>query len=45
LRLISQYLGHASLDTTAIYLHLTAVNEGQAREAQGRLYQQVHAQR
>jgi integrase/recombinase XerD len=45
LRLISQYLGHASLDTTAIYLHLTAVNEGQAREAQGRLYHQVHAQR
>jgi site-specific recombinase XerD len=44
LRLISQYLGHASLDTTAIYLHLTAVNEGQARQAQGRLFQQVHTQ-
>lgn len=41
LRLISQYLGHASLDTTAVYLHLTAVNEGQAREIQGRLFQQV----
>ena len=33
LRLISAYMGHASLDITAIYLHLTAVNEGQAREA------------
>lgn len=42
LRLISQYLGHASLDTTALYLHLTAVNEGQAREIQGRLFRQVH---
>jgi site-specific recombinase XerD len=27
LRLISAYLGHTSLDTTAIYLHLTTVNE------------------
>lgn len=33
LRLISAYMGHASLDITAIYLHLTAVNEGQARAA------------
>ncbi len=33
LRLISAYMGHASLDITAIYLHLTTVNEGQARAA------------
>jgi integrase/recombinase XerD len=33
LRLISAYMGHASLDITAIYLHLTAVNEGHARDA------------
>jgi len=37
LRLISQYLGHASLDVTVIYTHLTAVNEGQARAALERL--------
>lgn len=33
IRLISAYLGHADLKTTLIYLHLTAVNEGQARTA------------
>ena len=37
LRLISQYLGHASLDVTVIYTHLTAINEGQARAALDRL--------
>lgn len=37
LRLISQYLGHASLDVTVIYTHLTATNEGQARAALDRL--------
>lgn len=37
LRLISQYLGHASLDVTVLYTHLTAVNEGQARAALERL--------
>ena len=30
LRQISVYLGHASLDTTALYLHLTVVSEGKA---------------
>ena len=33
LRLISAYLGHASLETTLIYAHLTAVNEAGARAA------------
>jgi site-specific recombinase XerD len=33
LRLISQYLGHASLDTTMIYTHLTPLNEARTRAA------------
>jgi len=37
IRLISAYLGHASLETTLIYTHLTAVNEASAREAVARL--------
>jgi integrase/recombinase XerD len=37
IRLISAYLGHSSLETTMIYLHLTAVNEASARAAVGRL--------
>lgn len=41
LRLISEYLGHKSLDTTAIYLHLTAPNEARAREVLGGLLARV----
>lgn len=37
IRLISAYLGHASLQTTMVYLHLTAVNEAGARAALERL--------
>ena len=37
IRLISAYLGHASLETTLIYAHLTAVNEAGARAALERL--------
>ncbi|MBI5768030.1 MAG: tyrosine-type recombinase/integrase [Verrucomicrobia bacterium] len=37
IRLISAYLGHASLETTLIYTHLTAVNEAHARAAVARL--------
>jgi integrase/recombinase XerD len=33
LRLISQYLGHVSLDTTVIYTHLTPLNEARTRAA------------
>lgn len=33
LRLISQYLGHASLETTLIYTHLTPLNEQRTRAA------------
>jgi integrase/recombinase XerD len=41
IRLISQYLGHASLETTLIYTHLSAVSEGKAVEALQRLYRQT----
>jgi len=37
IRLISAYLGHASLETTMIYLHLTAVNEAGTHAALARL--------
>ncbi len=40
IRLISQYLGHASLDTTLIYTHLTAVSEERAIAALQRLFTQ-----
>lgn len=39
LRQIQQYLGHESMDTTAIYLHLTAVSESRTQAALQRLYQ------
>jgi integrase/recombinase XerD len=39
LRQISVYLGHESLDTTAIYTHLTAISEGRTQVALSRLYQ------
>ena len=38
LRLISQFLGHSSLDTTAIYTHLTSTTEAHARQALERLH-------
>lgn len=37
IRLISQFLGHASLDTTVIYTHLTAINEAAASAAVAKL--------
>jgi site-specific recombinase XerD len=33
LRLIQQFLGHRSLQTTMIYLHLTSLGQEQARAA------------
>jgi integrase len=41
LRLISQYLGHASLETTLIYTHLTPLNEQRTRAALATLHQAV----
>ena len=38
LRLIAQYLGHASLETTLIYTHLTPLNEARTRAALDTLY-------
>lgn len=40
-RLISQYLGHESLETTVIYTHLTAVSEAQTRIALATLHRAV----
>ena len=37
IRLVSQYLGHASLRPTLTYLHLTEVSESKARKVLGRL--------
>jgi integrase/recombinase XerD len=39
LRQISSYLGHESLDTTAIYTHLTAISEARTQAALAALYQ------
>jgi len=44
IRLISQYLGHASLETTLIYTHLTAISEEKTREALERLHAGLSAQ-
>lgn len=41
LRLISQYLGHASLETTLIYTHLTPLNEARTRAALAVLHRAV----
>jgi integrase/recombinase XerD len=43
LRLISQYLGHATLETTLIYTHLTPLNEARTRAALVTLQQAVTA--
>jgi integrase/recombinase XerD len=43
LRLISQYLGHASLETTLIYTHLTPLNEAKTRAALNVLHRAVAA--
>jgi site-specific recombinase XerD len=36
---ISQYLGHNSIETTAIYTHLTAISEAKTQTALANLYQ------
>ena len=43
LRLISQYLGHASLERTLIYTHLTPLNEARTRAALATLHHAVAA--
>ena len=39
---ISRYLGHASLDTTVIYTHLTSISEARTRAALETLHRQLH---
>ncbi len=41
LRHISAYLGHASLDQTVVYVHLTAASEEHTHEILGALHQRV----
>jgi len=43
LRQISSYLGHESLDTTAIYTHLTRVSEARTQAALHQLYHALKA--
>ncbi len=43
LRYVSQYLGHATLEQTLIYTHLTAVSEAQTQSAVGRLAAELNA--
>jgi len=43
LRQISRYLGHATLDTTVIYTHLTNVSEARTQTALAKLYQALKA--
>ena len=45
IRLISQYLGHSSLDITVIYTHLTACTEERTREALAKLHSQTSRRR
>ena len=44
LRFVSQYLGHATLDQTLIYTHLTAVSEAQTQAALARMSASVREQ-
>lgn len=41
IRQVSEYLGHASVASTLIYLHVTEISEGKGREAQAALLEQA----
>jgi integrase/recombinase XerD len=41
IRQVSEYLGHASVTSTLIYLHVTEISEGKGREAQAALIEQA----
>ena len=41
IRQVSTYLGHASLASTLVYLHVTEISESRGREVQERLLQYV----
>ena len=41
LRQIGQYLGHSTLDTTALYTHLTTTSEAKTHQALDKLHQLI----
>ena len=41
LKVIQKYLGHSSLQTTLIYLHLTEIAEADARKAIERIFRRL----
>ena len=43
IRYVSQYLGHATLEQTLVYAHLTAVSDAQTQQAVARLATALHA--
>ena len=45
IRQVSDYLGHSTLQSTLIYLHLTEVSETKGRAVQQRLFDQLFAAR
>lgn len=44
IRYVSQYLGHATLEQTLVYTHLTAVSEAQTQAALANMSVSVRAQ-
>lgn len=41
IRQVSEYLGHASLQSTLVYLHLTEISDNKGRQAQKRLFYNI----
>lgn len=41
IRQVSRYLGHASLQATLVYLHVTEISEDRGREAQAKLIEEA----
>jgi len=45
IRQVSEYLGHTTLQSTLVYLHLTEISEAKGREVQQRLFRYLFAAR